>query len=62
MQSGHHHIRAEDAREYAVSPWSRHSPKRQLSDYGVVRAARDLVHTAAQLGLLWPAGKCGIGA
>ena len=47
MLSGRHHLRAEDAREYAINAWSRHSPKRPLSEYGVVRAARDLVHTAA---------------
>ena len=52
MQSGRHQLRAEDARVFAVDAWRRHSPKRPLSEHGVVRAARDLVHTAAQLGLL----------
>jgi hypothetical protein len=52
MTSGGRHFRAEDVREYAISAWDRHSPKRPLSEHGVVRAARDLVHTAAQLGLL----------
>ena len=52
IQSGRHRLRAEDVREYAVDAWSRHSPRRPLSKHGVVRAARDLVHTAAQLGLL----------
>ena len=52
MQSGRHQLRAEDARDYAVDAWRRHSPKRPLSEHGIVRAARDLVHTAFQLGLL----------
>jgi hypothetical protein len=52
MQSGRHHLRAEDVREYAINAWSGHSPGRPLSEHGVTRAARDLVHTAAQLGLL----------
>ena len=52
MMSGRARIRAEDVREYAVDAWRRHSPKRPLSEYGVARAARDLVHTAVQLGLL----------
>lgn len=52
MQSGCHHVRAQDVREYAIKAWSLHSAKRPLSEHGVVRAARDLVHTAAQLELL----------
>ncbi len=52
MQSGRYQFRAQDVREYAISAWNRHSPKRPLSEHGVVRAARDLVHTAAQLGLV----------
>jgi hypothetical protein len=52
MMSGHSRISASDVREFAIGAWSRHSPKRPLSEYGVVRAARDLVHTASQLGLL----------
>jgi hypothetical protein len=44
MQSGRHHLRAEDVREYAINAWSRHSPARPLSEHGVTRAA--------QLGLL----------
>ncbi len=52
MQSGRHQFRAQDVRKYAIMAWSLHSPKRPLSEHGVVRAARDLVHTAAQLGLL----------
>jgi hypothetical protein len=52
MMSGRRHVRAQDVREYAIKAWSLHSPKRPLSEHGVVRAARDLVHTAAQLGLL----------
>jgi hypothetical protein len=50
--SGRYQVRAEDVREYATKAWAAHSPKRPLSEYGVVRAARDLVHTASQLGLL----------
>jgi hypothetical protein len=52
MQSGRRQLRTQDVREYAIKAWSLHSPKRPLSEHGVVRAARDLVHTAAQLGLL----------
>jgi hypothetical protein len=52
MMSGRRRLTAPDVREYAVAAWSRHSPKRPLSEYGVVRAARDLVHTASRLGLL----------
>jgi hypothetical protein len=52
MMSGRSRVSASDVQEFAVSAWSRHSPKRPLSDYGVARAARDLVHTASQLGLL----------
>ncbi len=52
MMSGRRHVRTQDVREYAIKAWSLHSPKRPLSEHGVVRAARDLVHTAAQLGLL----------
>jgi hypothetical protein len=52
MQSGRRPLRAEDVREYAIDAWSRHSPRRPLSEHGVVRAARDLVHTAAQLGMV----------
>jgi hypothetical protein len=52
MQSGRHQFRAQDVREYAIKAWSLHSPKRPLSEHGVVRAARDLVHTAAQLGMV----------
>lgn len=51
-QSGRHQFQAQNVREFAVTAWGRHSPKRPLSEYGVVRAARDLVHTAAQLGML----------
>ncbi len=47
MRSGRHQLRAQDVREYAIKAWSLHSPKRPLSEHGVVRAARDLVHTAA---------------
>ena len=52
MMSGRRWVSTPEAREYAVAAWSHHSPKRPLSEYGVVRAARDLVHTASQLGLL----------
>jgi hypothetical protein len=50
--SGRYQFRSDDVREYVVKVWSAHSPKRPLSDHGVVRAARDLVHTASQLGML----------
>ena len=50
--AGHYQVSAEDVREFAISAWKAHSPKRPLSEYGVVRAARDLVHTAAELDML----------
>jgi hypothetical protein len=52
MQSGRYQFRSQDVRECATAAWSRHSPKRPLSEHGVVRAARDLIHIAAQLGLV----------
>ena len=48
MQSGRHHLRAEDAREYAISAWSRHSPKRPLSElWRRARGARPRPHGGA---------------
>jgi hypothetical protein len=38
MQSGRRQLRTQDVREYAIKAWSRHSPKRPLSEHGVVRA------------------------
>ena len=56
MISGRSRVSAAGVQEFALDAWKRHSPKRPLSEYGVVRAARDLVHTAAQLGLLAGSG------
>jgi hypothetical protein len=53
--SGRYQLTSEDARDFAKSAWTRHSPKRPLSEHGVVRLARDLVKTASDLGML--AGK-----
>ena len=51
-QAGRRYVGAQDVREYAIKAWTLHSPKRPLSEHGVVRAVRDLVHTATQLGPL----------
>jgi len=51
-QSGRYQVQSKDVREYATKAWSRHSPKRPLSEHGVVRAARDLIRVSAELGLL----------
>jgi hypothetical protein len=56
FSSGRLHVSAEDVREFAVKAWAGHSPKRPLSEYGVARAARDLVNTASKLGLLSGSG------
>jgi hypothetical protein len=50
--SGRYQIQAENAKEFAVAAWKRHSPKRPLSSYGVTRMARDLFRTSADLGML----------
>jgi hypothetical protein len=52
MVAGRSRVSTSDVRGFAIEAWKRHSPKRPLSEYGVVRAARDLLHTATQLGLL----------
>lgn len=50
--SGRYEVRSEDARQFAISAWKGHSPKRPLSAYGVARMARDLLRTAVDLGML----------
>lgn len=52
FQSGRYSMRSEQVRDFVRDAWNRHSPKRSLSDYGVTRSARDLLKTAAELGLL----------
>ena len=54
--SGRYRFRSADVAEYAVKAWAAHSPKRPLSDHGITRAARDLIHTASQLGMLSGSG------
>lgn len=49
---GRYQIRSENAREFAVTVWKKHSPKRSLSEYGVARMARDLFRSSASLGML----------
>ena len=56
FSGGRYQVTADSAREFAINAWNAHSPKRSLSQYGVVRAARDLVRTAARLGMLAGAG------
>lgn len=56
FSKGRHQVAAEDVREFAVKAWTVHSPKRPLSEYGVVRAARDLINVSTKLGLLAGAG------
>lgn len=51
-QSGRYHLRSEDAREMVRRAWIDHDPEKPLSDYGLQRTARDLVKSAADLGLL----------
>lgn len=55
-QSGRYHLRSEDARELVKDAWADHAPQKPLSEYGVQRAARDLVKTAADLGMLLGSG------
>lgn len=51
--AGRYNVRSEDAREFASSAWAAHSQDgKALSDYGLLRAARDLLKTAVDLGLL----------
>lgn len=56
FSAGRYQVSADGAREFAIKAWGAHSPKRPLSEYGVVRAARDLIHTAAKLGMLSGSG------
>ncbi|NEJ90898.1 hypothetical protein GR223_33970 [Rhizobium leguminosarum] len=51
--AGRYNVRSEDAREFASYAWAAHSHDgKVLSDYGLLRAARDLLKTAVDLGLL----------
>ncbi|RWP15968.1 MAG: hypothetical protein E5X67_08820 [Mesorhizobium sp.] len=50
-ERGRYQVRAEEVRPFVTASWSR-AKKVPLSEYGVVRAARDLLKTATDLGLL----------
>ena len=50
--SGRYQFRSEDVRAFATTTWTAHSPAKPLSEYGVMRAARDLLRTASDLGML----------
>lgn len=51
--AGRYNVRSEDARGFASSAWATHSQDdKALSDYGLLRSARDLLKTAVDLGLL----------
>jgi hypothetical protein len=56
-ESGRYQVRSEDVQSFVRSTWPRLSSKTiPLSDYGVVRGARDLVRMATDLGVLTGAG------
>lgn len=50
-ETGRYQVRAEEVRSFVTDSWRR-AKKAPLSDYGVVRAARDLLRTSTDLGLL----------
>lgn len=51
--SGRYNLRSEDVREFVGQAWLKHAAERAvLSDYGNLRAARDLLKTSSDLGLL----------
>lgn len=53
FESGRYQIRSEDVQPFVRTMWSRLSGDGSpLSDYGVVRTARDLIRMATDLGLL----------
>ena len=55
FQGGRYNVRTDDVLETAAAAWTERAGNKPLSDYGVVRAARDLLKTATDLGML--AGK-----
>jgi hypothetical protein len=53
FDSGRYQVRSEDVQPFVKSTWPRLSRKTiPLSDYGIVRGARDLVRMAADFGVL----------
>lgn len=51
-QGGRYNIRTDDVVETAAAAWASRPGSKPLSEYGVLRAARDLLKTSADLGLL----------
>lgn len=56
FRSGRYNLRTEDVVDTAAASWLNRSGSKPLSEYGVVRAARDLLKTAADLGMLSGSG------
>lgn len=54
--AGRHAVRAEDLREFVRESWRSSRPGSPLSDYGAIRAGRDLLRMARDLGVLSGAG------
>src|SRR5690606_5877435 len=52
FQAGRYNIRTEHVVEVAAVYWLERAGNKPLSEYGVVRAARDLLKTASDLGML----------
>ncbi|MPR06291.1 hypothetical protein [Microvirga tunisiensis] len=50
-EKGRQHVRSEDVRPFVTAAWTE-AGKPALSEYGVMRTARDLLKTAGDLGLL----------
>jgi hypothetical protein len=52
-ENGRHHVRSDDLKAYVAKLAETHAPKGgSLSEYGKLRAARDLLRIAADLGML----------
>jgi hypothetical protein len=55
--SGRYNVRSEDAKGFASLAWANHDhDSKTLSEYGVLRAARDLLKTSTDLALLMGKG------
>lgn len=52
FHAGRYNLRTEDVVEVAAVYWLERAGNKPLSEYGVVRAARDLLKTASDLGML----------
>jgi hypothetical protein len=52
FQAGRYNIRTEDVLDTAAAAWAGRAGSKPLSEYGLVRAARDLLKTATDLGML----------